>query len=907
MAHNEGRVDAITIARDVADSIAAAPPVTWAIRRLRSALDARQVPVRILGRSDADVEGSHSVLVAGAGSSIAASAAEIAGRSMPTAPESFALAPRGPNPDSGLLVVGADVRGLVYALLELADRVEYGGDARHALTLREPTIERPANAVRSVARLFCSEAEDKGWFYDEAFWHRYLTMIASQRFNRFSLTLGLGYNYPRGVTDAYLYFAYPFLVSVPGYDVRVPQLPQDERERNLQMLRLISEQTTARGLDFQLGLWTHAYRWIDSSEAHHTIEGLEPDTHAAYCRDAVRTLLELCPSIGGVTFRIHGESGVPEGSWEFWRTVFDGVAGCDRPVGLDLHAKGLDETTLGHALATGLPVTVSPKFWAEHMGLPYHQAAIREIERTPREDPSHLSEWHRHMSVSEGSRPFTRYGYADFLRENRPYDVVFRLWPGTQRMLLWGDPAFAAGYGRAASIAGSQGLEWFEPLSFKGREGTGIPGTRTGYSDQSLVPQRDWEKYAYTYRLFGRLTYDPSTSPEAWRRPLRTHFGAAAHDAESALASASRILPLVTVAHHPSASNNYYWPELYTDIPIVWSEEGTRPHPYVDTPTPRRFGTVSPLDPEVFSSVEAFVEECLDETSGGRMSPLDVARRLDDLAENAHRHLSAVNAQNPEADAEVRRWTLDIGIQAALGRFFANKLRASVYYEAHARTRSRSALGRAVEACRVAGNAWTEAAERATGVYVDDLTFGPQRHLRGHWIDRIEAIDGDLQAMEEQWNAASDSAADADDVVETVEEAAFPRPIAEVRHVSVMTFEPLLDLTLAIEITGANAASVDGVTLRYRPMDHQRTYAAIEMHREHTRFAGSIPGADLHGDYPVAYVFVVRHARGAWRHPDIGDDLTTQPYFVTRPRADDPVHAPGALGLLARPGNVTMS
>jgi len=25
-------------------------------------------------------------------------------------------------------------------------------------------------------------------------------------------------------------------------------------------------------------------------------------------------------------------------------------------------------------------VNVSPKSWAEHMGLPYHQAAIREIE-----------------------------------------------------------------------------------------------------------------------------------------------------------------------------------------------------------------------------------------------------------------------------------------------------------------------------------------------------------------------------------------------------------------------------------------------------------------------------------------------------------------------------------------------
>ena len=77
------------------------------------------------------------------------------------------------------------------------------------------------------------------------------------------------------------------------------------------------------------------------------------------------------------------------------------------------------QRTLQDALDTGMPVTVSPKFWAEHMGLPYHQAAIRELERPVREDPSARSEWHRYMAVSEGSRPFTRYGYGDFLREDR--------------------------------------------------------------------------------------------------------------------------------------------------------------------------------------------------------------------------------------------------------------------------------------------------------------------------------------------------------------------------------------------------------------------------------------------------------------------------------------------------------
>ena len=106
-------------------------------------------------------------------------------------------------------------------------------------------VERPANAVRSVQRLFTSDVEDKPWFNDREMWPRYLTMLAAQRFNRFNLAFGIGYDFLRDVTDAYFLFAYPFLLSVPGYNVRAANLPDAERDRNLEMLRFISEQTVA--------------------------------------------------------------------------------------------------------------------------------------------------------------------------------------------------------------------------------------------------------------------------------------------------------------------------------------------------------------------------------------------------------------------------------------------------------------------------------------------------------------------------------------------------------------------------------------------------------------------------------------------------------------------------------------
>ncbi|MCX6629233.1 MAG: hypothetical protein NTW28_16570 [Candidatus Solibacter sp.] len=279
------------------------------------------------------------------------------------------------------------------------------------------------------------------------------------------------------------------------------------------MLKFISEQTVARGMELQLGIWMRGYEWINSPRPNYSIEGLNADTHGPYCRDAVRALLKAIPAVSGVTFRVHGESGVEEGSYQFWKTVLEGVATCGRKVEIDMHAKGMDQTMIDTAVATGLPVKISPKYWAEHFGMPYHQAEIREPERPkPGRDATGL------MKFSAGSRSFLRYGYGDLLREDRKWGVLHRIWPGTQRLLLWGDPLTAAAHSRAFRFCGSDGVEIMEPLSFKGRRGSGIAGNRTAYADPSLTPRWDWKKYEYSHRIWGRLLYNPDASPDIWRR-----------------------------------------------------------------------------------------------------------------------------------------------------------------------------------------------------------------------------------------------------------------------------------------------------------------------------------------------------------------------------------------------------
>ncbi len=868
---NAGR--RVALVRDPADPVAAGPAASWAAKQLEAALAGRGLPAYACARLEETDPADRCVVAAGAASAVV----RAAGIPAPAGPEALLVAPARLGGRDVLLAAGNDSRGLGYALTEIADAVALADDPWGALRPEQAVAERPANRVRSVMRLFVSDVEDKPWFNDRDFWRRYLTLLAAQRFNRVNLALGLGYDTPEGLTDTYFYFAYPFLVSVPGYPVRATNLPDPERDHNLEMLRFISDEAAARGLDFQLGLWTHAYRWINSPQANHVIEGLTPATQAPYCRDALAQVLRACPGITGVTFRIHGESGVPEGSYGLWRTVFDGCVRSGRTVGLDLHAKGMDQPTLDAALDTGLPLTISPKFWAEHLGLPYHQAAIRPTE-LPRDGRDRGPFWQ-----SEGARNFLRYGYGDLLREDRRYAIVHRIWPGTQRVLLWGDPVFAAGYARAMSFCGTDGGELMEPLSFKGRKGSGLPAGRDGYADLSLRPPGgDFEKYRHTYRLWGRLLFNPDTAPSVWRRQLRRDCGPAAAPAERALAHASRILPLFTTAHLPSAANNHFWPEVYMNMSIV---DDTHPEPFTDTPSPKRFGAVSPLDPQLFARVDDFADELLAGEPGAKYTPVEVAQALEDLAGTADQHLAdAVAAAGGGPPPAFRRLAIDVRAQRTLGRFFGRKLRAAVLYALYERTGDDDLGAEAVKAYRAARQLWTEIVAVTTGVYLPDLTYGPAWYQRGHWADRLAAIDRDIALMEAR-PAPRPPAAVVPGRTAALLRAVLgrpARPAGAATHVPPAGFargRPLdLELTLA-----PRPPAPRQVRLHYRHAQQAEAWQAAEMTAGGGAHRAAVPGGYTDSPYPILYYFEVREAAEApWLHPGFDANWSNQPYFALR-------------------------
>ena len=866
---------ALVVAPD--DALANAVPPQWALGELKTALAGQGATVRVV-TSLTEAKAEEFCVVVGAMNSPVAKKVFAAKKIIaPTEAEALVLLQSEIEGRPALLVAGTDARGLVYALTELADRVACLQTTRTALEFGEPVIERPASRTRSVMRGFNSEVEDKAWFYDRDCWRAYLTILVYSRLNRMNFTTGMGYNSASGITDGYLLFPYPFFVTVPGHDVRAKGLSNEERTRNLEMLKFIGEECVRRGLNFQLGIWTLAYQWKNSPKATYTIEGLTDATHGAYCRDALALLLREVPQISGVTFRVHSESGIPKGEEDFWQMQFAAVKDCGRRVEIDMHFKNMTPETLQTALATGQPVCVSPKYCGEHLGLPYQQSAIREHEMSPAGSLTDTG-----TGVLVGNRKFTRYGYGDSLAESRNWDVVFRIWPGTQRFLLNADPATFAGWGRCASFCGAAGIDLSEPLHFKGRRGSGHPGGRLAYADASLETKYDFEKYRYTYRLWGRLGYNPDTNPEVWRRSLRQEFGDAALAVEQALAPASRVLTLFTLAHAPSADCSRYWPEIYTSIPIT---DPTRKAASYDMIPPILFGNVTAFDPQLFHSPDESADAILAGKASGKYSSLEAAQWLEDLAAAAGTSLDQARKQigAGATKPEFRRVEEDVLIQRGLALFFAAKLRSAVLWRIYTQTGHRAAGDAAIASYTAGRDAWAAMAERAKKVYRADISYGGG-HTGGHWADRIPDFDADIADLKRSFAAGVRMLAEYDNAaVERAMKLASAKPVRPaviVKHAAADKFPAGKALEISVSVVSPTPRRV---TLHYRHVNQAERWQAVELKPSGNTFTGEIPGDYTAKRFALQYYFEIETGpMEATFFPLLAADLANVPYYVVR-------------------------
>jgi hypothetical protein len=422
-------------------------------------------------------------------------------------------------------------------------------------------------------------------------------------------------------------------------------------------------------------------------------------------------------------------------------------------------------------------------------------------------------------------------------------------------------------------------MELCEPLTFKGREGSGHAGGRDAYADATLGPaQLDTAKFAVTYLLWGRYLYNPETAGEVHHRYLKQAFGPAGPGLEVGLAAASRILPLITTAWCPSASNHEFWPEMLTPVsilPIVGKPL------YGDNPAPHNVSAISPLDPQLFTTIDEHAKDLVAGTKNAKYNTSEVIQWLEAMVATSAKGLAAARASAglKGRTPEFRRAEEDILILNGLGSYYANLFRAALYYSIHQQTGDTAASAQLLVCYRRARDAWAAFSARANTVYAGDVSYGSTPFRRGHWTDRLPMIDQDLTLLEKKFadkpvNPTPNQAA-------MLRVAALtPRPRLDAKHTAPEFFHPGVDLKLNV----ATPATVSEAILRYRHVNHGERWLSTPMQRTGASHGAAIPAAYTDSPYPLQYYFELRTAEAATLFPAFNATLSNQPYYAVHVR-----------------------
>jgi hypothetical protein len=600
----------------------------------------------------------------------------------PGAPESYVI--------TDGKIAGSDERGLMYGFLAAAEQIRSEGKA-------SPQKGQPRTAIRGIRYFIHNEDLERDWYYSREYWDAFLSMLARNRFNRFNLVFA-------HQTD-YLAPPYPFWVDVPEFPaIRARKLTAAERERNLEMLRYISQGAADRGIDFTLGVWEHDIQHERKPPMQPMTEGLTRDNIGPYSYAALKKVLQLCPAIRSVQMRTNSESGIPNDQQvDFYKNyVFRAIRDAGRPVLLDLRGWIVAGGMVKAAGEVGIPVRLSTKYWAEDTGRPYQPAET-----------------------------YPNYSYLNFLEKPRSYQFYWELWGlGSHRLLLWGNPEYVR---RAVSTFGLGGAEGFEidpPLAQKGfGNRPGKWGVFTEAQAKRAFWKWEFERYWLFYRLWGRLSYDPSAPERVWMDDLRQRFGAAAADVMDAYANASQVINEI-VAVHLADPNMYLWPEI-------------NPGGLADS-----YREVLPSDWRYVASIPEAVRNRVEGVASAKQTAPETSARFAEMAQQTEEAVARAKKKIGSGNREWLSSESDFLVLAAMARYHAHKQRGTYLLTYFDRTADAAALGGAKREFEAGLAVWEQLVRLTENVYPSEMAFGPDDV--GHWRDKLPYVRHDLALVAER-------------------------------------------------------------------------------------------------------------------------------------------------------------
>jgi hypothetical protein len=800
--------------------------------------------------------GSGAVVVVGLASGSGEAAKLLSELRLTVGPDPESLLIRKLNRDGKtiVLVASTDDRGLMYGLLDVADRVGWAESAQQPFSHVRDATESPYAPERALSIYTFHRRYWESRFYDDAYWARYLDMLARNRFN--SLVVIFGYE-----NGGFLAPCYPYFLNIEQFpNVRMVGITVEEQQRNLAALNRLIQMAHDRGLRFTVGIWDHIYRGgvqgggiPGADEATRKplpglVWGVTGENLAPYTKAALAEFVRKVPRLDGIQFRMHDESGLKNSEQEaFWRDVFQAMKQAAPNLRLDLRAKGLPDSVIQSAIDVGIPFRITTKYWMEQMGLPFHPTHINKQNQSDR-----------------------RHSYSDMLSYPQRYKMHWRLWNGgTARVLLWGDPDYARRFAESSLIYDGDGFEVNEPLCTKmeAQPHDAVPF-------DLLTPARrysdyEFERYWHFFQVFGRLGYNTNTPPEVWEREFQSRFGKdIAGLVADGLHQASRVLPRIVASCYP-----------YSAFPMTrgWAEKQR----LGDLPA---YARAEGSDIQQFASFDEEARLLLEGGETARVRPPANSRWFTATAAAIQIPVAKAERQaGSRRNKEFNSTVADLKILANLAHFHARRIPAAVSYRLFERTKDPVLLEDAVAYERSAVDAWRQIVDAAGDFYADDLMMGVRgANLCGHWKDELAALEKGLVALEKQHAEAS--AAGTGETRRTpryaaqTRSAATRRPSVTHTRISAAPANEALAVTAQVQARGG----IKWVRLRYRSVNQQLDYRMLPMTPagEKDQYRAVIPSEHVGGRWDLMYFIEAMDRQG---NGIIYPDLDTQtPYIVVK-------------------------
>jgi hypothetical protein len=799
-------------------------PVVHGVDRLRAALQARGLRV-IEGTADTRADFYVTLFVEPTGCD----------------PEALSIARSTHLGRPALDLRGGGERGLMYAALDAADRIEWSVNPRDPFARVRAVTETPYLKERGISIYTMHRATFERRLFDEAYWRKYFDLLAASRINTFMVVFG----YENGGFMAPLY---PYFFDVPAFpDVRFVGLSAAEQRRNTAAFKTMIRLAHERGISVSAGIWDHIYRaGVQTGGIQEAAKGDAPtpglvwgvtaENLAPYTKAALQRFLAVFPELDAIQFRMHEESGLaPSEIAGFWHEVFAEIKAVRPDLRIDLRAKGLPEAVIDDALRQGLHMRVSTKFWMEQMGLPFH--------------PTH---------VNPPDQKNRRHGYADLLPYPQRYRVHWTLWSGgTTRLLQWGDPEYVRRFAAAARLYGGDSFDVNEMLATKMLGEPHDAKPIDVLSEPYRFYEFEFERYWHFYQLWGRLTYAPDTPDETWDREFARRFGAVSGPhLERALHLASGVLPRIVASSYRYAAfpTTRGWAEMQHQdaLPVFARLEGS--------------------DTEQFMTPADDAKSLIAGTPTSLRRPEETASWFAATADAIEKELALAPPQTGMLAAEYMTTLTDCRILAALARYYAARLPAAVAYDVYKQNGSLAAFDEAVAGERRAIDAWASIVAAAGDVYAPSLPFGARQYFPRHWREELARMRTDLDTLIASSPAAGPS-------------TAVPRLPAS-GPIPTVTIDPaggaIAGRALAVTVRVSPAAAVRTARLRYRHLTQYEDYASIDMTRAGDTFTARIPGGFITSSSDVMYFVEIVTGGGRGRnYPDLDRET---PYVVV------PVH-----------------